>query len=119
MSSSLPTVKFEAFWDEQATLTTGFGNISLKLETIAGLVVSVGLGYLVWNIVRFPVYLPMVRFDFGVIGPLVCSLPFFLSYRLATLQRSFFEICEDLLGVLVLPRVVPEPDAELVPLVID
>ncbi len=115
----LPTVKFEAFWDEQPTLATGWGNISLKLETIAALLICLAFGWVVWSHLGFPIRLPNVNFDFGVLGPLLCTVPFFISFKLVTIKRSFFDIVEGLIGSLVVPRVIPATDADLVPPIVE
>ncbi|UFP97227.1 hypothetical protein [Gloeobacter morelensis] len=116
---SLPSCKFESFWDEQPTLATGWGNVNLKLETVAVGLVSIAIGWFLWGKLGFAVFIPGVRFDFGVLGPLASALPFFISFKLATMKRSLFDVAESLVGALITPEVVASPDCELVPTTVD
>ena len=115
---ALPIVRFERFWDEPATLATGYGNINLKLETVAALIISLGIGWLLWGKLGFPLRLPGVNFDFSAIAPELIAVPIFVSYKLATIRRTAFDLLEGLLSGLITPRVVPLNDAQLIPLVL-
>lgn len=112
---ALPEVKFETFWDEEVTFSPGIANVSLKGETIILLLISYAFGMTLWGWFSIPLHLPGVAIDFGVLGPLFCAVPFFVSLKLFTLNRKTVDVIEDFAGLVILPEVIDVPDSELVP----
>lgn len=116
---ALPEAKFEGFWDEPVLINVGFAGLSLKIETLVLLGVSLGAGYTVWGWIYFPVVIPYTNVNLSAICPLACALPFFLSFKAALWNRSFVDLLEEMIGSLLMPQITVEADTELVPVVLD
>jgi hypothetical protein len=111
---SLPSVKFEKFFNEKFIISTGMANLSFTIETACALVGSIVISYQAWGALGFPIVIPGTTVDLSILAPILISVFPFLSFKLFTARRSAFDIIEDNKSFFV-PTVVHSKTDDLVP----
>jgi hypothetical protein len=115
MNHQLQELEFDTFWSEPVKISLGIGNFTFKAETLGVLTLSAMLGYLIWGVIGFRLYLPIGNLEVSWLGIVICGGPLFLIYKLLTLKKSTADVFDSLIANLYQPRVELSSDVELVP----